>query len=99
MEGKFSPYIPAEPKLGNYKKTKDIAVAIGVSRNNFHDRNEFERKEFVADSTLQAVKLVKARLVKKKLNIDFDALLNDVQKVTEEYLKKAIIPVVKPKTN
>ena len=82
--------MPVEPKLSNYvKKSKDIAVAIGVSRNDFHDRNEFERREFVADSTLQAVKLVKARLVKKKLNVDFDALISDAQKVIEQYLKKA----------
>jgi hypothetical protein len=89
IEGKFSSYVPAEPKLGNYmKKNKDIAVAIGVTPEKFHNRNEFERREFIVDSTLDAIKLVKTRLTKKKLDIDFDRLIKDVQEAADKYLKK-----------
>src|SRR5690606_26755774 len=76
VEGKFSSYLPEQPKVGNYlKKNKDIAVAIAVTRDIFHDQNEFERREFIVDSTLNAIELVKAKLIKKKLDIDFDRLI------------------------
>jgi hypothetical protein len=85
VEGKFSSYLPLEPKPSNYKaKDKDIAVAIGVTRESFHDRNEFDRREFIVDSTIN---IVKKRLTKKKLDVDFDKLLKDVQETAEEYLK------------
>jgi hypothetical protein len=88
VEGKFSNYLPAQPKLGNYmKKSRDIVVAIGVPRESFHDRNEFERREFIVDSTLNAIKLVKERLIKKKLDVDFDKLTKDVREVSREYLE------------
>lgn len=89
IEGKFSSYLPEQPKLGKYvKKTFDIAVAIGVTRDLFHDRNEFERREFIVDSTVNAIELVKSRLAKKKLDIDFDSLIKDVKELVVVYLKK-----------
>ena len=88
IEGRFSNYLPVPPKLGNYmKKSKDITVAVGVTRKLFHDRNEFERREFIVDSTLGAIKLVKERLVKKKLDINFDKLLQDIKEISQEYLQ------------
>jgi hypothetical protein len=89
IEGKFSGYMPIEPKINNYmSKSKDIAVDIAVTKELFHDRNEFERREFIVDSTLNAVKLVRDKLKKKKLDIDFEALINDLKEASEEFLKK-----------
>ncbi|WP_109672055.1 hypothetical protein [Dyadobacter jejuensis] len=89
VEGKFSSYLPEEPKVGNYlKKNKDIAVAIAVTRDVFHDRNEFERREFIVNSTLNAIELVRKRLIKKKLDIDFDSLIRDVKELAYIYLKR-----------
>src|SRR5689334_1835184 len=48
VEGKFSRYLPHEPKVNNYmSKNKDIGVDVAVTRELFHDRNEFERREFI----------------------------------------------------
>ena len=89
VEGEFSRYLPHEPKVNNYmRKSKDIGVDVAVTRELFHNRNEFERREFVVDSTINVVKLVKDKLKKKKLDIDFDALLNDLKEISAEYLKK-----------
>ena len=86
VEGKFSRYLPEEPKVGNYsKKNKDIAVAIGVPCHLFHVKNEFERREFIVDSTLSAIVLVKNRLEKKKLDINFSALIKDIKELSFEY--------------
>jgi hypothetical protein len=88
VEGKFSTYIPAHPKPGNYiKKNKDIAVAVGVTPEVFHNRNEFERREFILESTLGSIKLVKEKLAKKKLDVNFDKLLSDIHEIGKEYLK------------
>lgn len=89
IEGKFSSYLPLEPKLGNYtSRSKDIGIDIAVTKELFHSRNEFERREFVVDSTLNAVELIRDKLKKKKLNIDFDALISDLNEISADYLKK-----------
>lgn len=87
IEGKFSGYMPIEPKPGNYStKNKDIAVDVAVTKELFHNRNEFERREFIVDSTLNAVKLVQEKL--KKLDVDFDSLLSDLKEVSKQYLER-----------
>ncbi len=89
VHGKFSSYLPLEPKVGNYSKAnKDISVDIGVPSYLFHEKNEFERREFIVDSTIHAVELVKNRLLKKKLDVDFDSLLYDLKALSKDYLKR-----------
>ncbi len=91
IEGEFSSAsdLPSEPKVLNYStKNKDIAVNLPVTRELFHDRNEFERREFIVDSTLNTVKLVRDKLKKKKLDIDFESLMKDITEISEEYLKR-----------
>lgn len=51
----------------------------------FHVKNEFERKEFIVDSTLSAIVLVKNRLEKKKLDINFSAMIKDIKELSFEY--------------
>jgi len=88
VEGKFDINGPPLPKVSNYSnKNKDISVAITVKPGQFQDRNEFERREFIFDSTVNAVKLVRAKLAKKKLNIKFDELMSDITSVGNAYLK------------
>ena len=88
VEGKFDVNGPSLPKVGNYSnKNKDINVAITVKPGQFHDRNEFERREFIFDSTVNAIKLVRDKLAKKKLNINFDELMSDITLVGNAYLK------------
>lgn len=89
VEGKFAVNGPDKPKVNNYStKNKDISVAIPVSPELFHLRNDFERREFIIDSTLTAIRLVEERLAKRKLQVDFEALLNDFQTQAQEYLKQ-----------
>jgi hypothetical protein len=87
VEGKFDVNGPVYPKVSNYsKKDKSISVAFTVSKIVFHDRNEFERREFIIDSTKKAVELVRDKLLKKRLNIDFEKLLNEIKPVINKYL-------------
>ena len=87
LEGKFSSYLPLEPKLGNYlKKNKDIGIDIGVTREAFHLREEFERREFIEDSTMKAVSMVQKRLDRKKLDINFALFIDKLNIITHEYL-------------
>jgi len=91
VEGKFNINGPEQPKVSNYSnKNKDISVAITVRPEMFHNRNEFERREFIVDSTINAIKLVQSKLSKKKLEIKFDELLSDVIEVGNKYLKYKI---------
>ena len=51
----------------------------------FPVKNEFERKEFIVDSTLSAIVLVKNRLEKKKIDINFSAMIKDIKELSFEY--------------
>ena len=87
VEGDFDTNGPEHPKVSNYsKKNKDIAVAISVTKNLFHNRDEFSRREFIVDSTENAISLVKEKLDKKKLDVNLDLLLADVKEISKKYL-------------
>lgn len=87
LEGRFSSYVPSEPKLGNYlKKSKDIGLDIGVTKDAFHRHEEFVRREFIVDSTMKAVSLVQKRLSNKKLDVNFGLLTEKLNTITHEYL-------------
>ena len=87
VEGEFSTGGPIEPKVSNYStKNKDIAVAFPVTRDKFHDVGERQRRQFIVATTLQAIDMVEARLAKRKLDIDFERLRNDVLAAAKEYL-------------
>jgi len=80
---------PDQPRLSNYSnKNKDIAVAFAVTREKFHDVGERERREFIVNTTLQAIDMVEGRLGKRKLDIDFKSLRRDIQKAAKAYLEQ-----------
>jgi hypothetical protein len=92
VEGKFDINGPWFPKVSNYSsKNKNINVAFTVKPEQFHNRNEFERREFVLDSTINAVKLVKDKLQKRNLDIKFDELISDINSVGKEYLSNGMV--------
>jgi cellulose biosynthesis protein BcsQ len=85
--GKFEINAPEQPKASNYStNNKDIAVDVTVMPKDFHDRNDKERRTFIVNSTLSAIDLVRARLSKKKLDIDFDQLISDVEKAGKSFI-------------
>ena len=68
VEGKFDVHGPEAPKISNYSnKNRDISVAITVRADQFHDRSEFDKKEFIIISTLNALKMVKRKVREKKI--------------------------------
>jgi len=80
---------PDQPRLSNYsKKNQDIAVAFAVTREKFHDVGEQQRREFIVNTTLQAIDMVEGRLGKRKLDINFDALRRDVKKAAADFLNQ-----------
>lgn len=87
VEGKFPIFGPEQLKVRNYStKEKAIVVAIPVNRSSFHDVGEIERRQFLVNSTLNAINAVRARLQKRKLDIDFDTLYRDVQEIGQEFI-------------
>ena len=87
VAGRFDIFAPDSPKLANYSnKNKDIAVKIPVRHHEFHYVSDSERRKFVANSILNAIELVRSRLEKRKLNIDFNQLQRDAEAVCVKYL-------------
>ena len=75
------------PPLGRYSsKEKAISVIIPVVLEDFLKLSTDERKKKFATDATNAVKLVRARLEKKKLDIDFDAMERDLEICNREYL-------------
>lgn len=76
-------------KLWNYSpKGKSISVIIPVVLEDFLKLSPQERRKKFADDSIYAVKLVRERLEKKKLDINFDKLFSDLEKCNEEYLNQ-----------
>ena len=89
VEGEFAINGPSKPTVSNYsKKAQDISVSITVNKQMFHGRNEFERREFIIDSTIDAIKLVQEKLSKKKMEIKLDELISDVTEIGNTYLNQ-----------
>lgn len=75
-------------KLWNYSpKGKSISVIIPVVLEDFLKLSPRERKEKFAKDAIYAVTLVRERLEKKKLDINFTRLISDLEECNEEYLK------------
>lgn len=88
VEGKFEVNGPENPTVSNYsKKNKDISVAYTVHANDFHLRDDFKRKEFIVESTLNAIILVQKKLFKQRLDIDFEGLLADTKLIASGFLE------------
>lgn len=89
VEEDYKPdWSPDKPRLSNYSnKNKDIAVAFSVNKDKFHNVGEQERRQFIVETTLQAVDLVEARLGKRKLDINFKRLREDVVKAGEAFIR------------
>lgn len=84
----FDYALNAKP-LGRYSsKEKAISVIIPVILEEYLKLSPQERKQKFADDAIYAVRLVQERLEKKKLDIDFDKLLLDLEKCNKEYLSK-----------
>lgn len=88
VQGKFGINGPEGIKVGKYSnKKREIHVEISVTPENFHNKDEFGRREFVLDNTLNAVKLVKEKLKKRKLDLEFDKLISEINLIGRDYLK------------
>lgn len=74
-------------KISNYSsKEKSISVIFPVILEDFLKLSLQEKKQKFADDAVYAVKLVQERLEKKKLDIDFNKLILDLEKCNKEYL-------------
>lgn len=79
-------YVLKSPPLKNYSsKEKAISVIIPVILEEYLKLSPQERKQKFADDAIYAVKLVQERLEKKKLDINFNQLLIDLEKCNKEY--------------
>ncbi|MCL4507815.1 MAG: hypothetical protein M1434_00880 [Chloroflexi bacterium] len=87
VEGKFQINLPDHLKVRNYStKNRDIAVVIPVTRSVFHEASEEQRREFLLRSTLDAISAVRARLEKRKVNVDFYRLVKDVEEIGKVFI-------------
>lgn len=88
VEGKFDTNGPEEPTVSNYSmKEKSISVAMSVRNKDFHNKGERERKEFIVKSTIDAIELAKPKILKKKIEVDWDALLTDVKQAGIKFME------------
>ncbi len=87
VEGKFLPQPTKEYRVGGFrKKEKSIGVVVWVARS-FKDKLEAEKRQFIVDTTLEVIRLVRTKMDRLGYkNIDFDTLTADVRKCADEYM-------------
>jgi hypothetical protein len=95
VEGQYlsSSEVPAVKVMNYSSKNKDISVRVPVNRIDFHNTDEFCRRRFLLQTTLEAIELVAIRLERKKLDVDMRRLKRDVESIGEQFM--AATPEVK----
>lgn len=75
-------------RISNYsKKNKDIGVDYVVRHKAFHNKDHEGKKQYVYETTIDAIIRVRERLMnKKEITVDFDLLETDVKAVFEEWM-------------
>lgn len=88
VEGDFSGFFAVDKvRVRNYSsENKDISVVIPVKRIEFHECDDKRKREFIVRTTLNAIKLVQLRLVKRNLEINFGLLMSDVEKLGQDFI-------------
>ncbi|HPA62822.1 MAG TPA: hypothetical protein PLM72_10185 [Spirochaetota bacterium] len=80
VEGKFFDQPVENGKVSNYSsKDKSISVAIDVSKDKFHNKNDDERKKYIIESIILSVNIVAGKLQMKKMEFDKNKLLKDLE--------------------
>lgn len=90
LEGKFLELPAKEFKVRSYRRKElAIAVVIGVP-NLFSTWSDFERKNFIINTTLEAINLVMNKLSKRKdLYLEgIDRLYSDIKNCSKVFLVK-----------
>lgn len=87
VEGQFTEQLFDVIRVRNYsKKDKDISAQVPIRRSDFHDCTDRQRRQFLLNTTLEVIDLVRRRLEKRKLEIDFDHLRQDVENYGKAFL-------------
>jgi hypothetical protein len=87
VEGKYPVNGPDQPKVSRYStKERAISVGIPVRKESFHEVDTDKRKRFIVDSIRTALTLVEERSRKRKLDIRFEELHEDVEAILSRYL-------------
>lgn len=87
---KFSPIELQQIKeIESYrKKEKAIGIPIVVNDENFFEKSESDRYEFLKQSILQKMELLSEVVKKRKLDTNVDLLKSDLEKVLKEFSVK-----------
>lgn len=87
VEGQFAPPVAKQYRVQGYrKKEKSVGVIVWVARS-FQDKSEEEKRQFIVDTTLEVIRLVRIKMDRLGYKvIDFDRLTTDVRKCADEYI-------------
>ena len=87
VDGELAGQLPLERKMGNYTaKTRTISAKIPVRFHQFHLVDERNRREFIVESIMWAVKSARLRLEPRHLDVDFEKLQHHVEETNRQFL-------------
>jgi len=69
------------------ENNKEISIDIHVRKNQFWTETELKRKSFIIQSTIDAIKLISKKLSSKKMNFNFEKLIEIIDLSGREFLK------------
>ncbi|MDD2516358.1 MAG: hypothetical protein PHF46_04450 [Candidatus Gracilibacteria bacterium] len=82
----FDYALKAKPITNYSSKDKSISVIIPIVLKDFFNLPEYDRMQKFCNDSIYAVNLVGEKMKKKKLDIDFDKLLLDLEKCNNDFL-------------
>ena len=88
VEGSFGLHMPDKITLGRFSSTsRSIRITVPVTRTDFHNCDDRQRRLFVAHAVELGVELAAARHAAKR-DTDFQRLLHDVAETSRRYISR-----------
>lgn len=89
VEGKFEIYGPKHLTVENYSKTKkETGAAFTISRKDFHNKSDKERRLFLTSMVRIAISSIQLKHEKKICNYNFTLLKENFERAIDAYLNK-----------
>ena len=86
VEGSFDSHMPEKITLGRFSpSSRSIRISVPVTRADFHDCDDRQRRQFVAHAVEFGLELVAARHAAKR-DTGFPRLLRDIAETSRRYI-------------
>lgn len=89
VDGEIITFKRSKRPISKYdNEEKEISIDVFVSQDEFWNKPETDRKEYIANTTINAIEKVEQKLKKQKIIVDFSQLKTIIYKSKSEFISQ-----------